>query len=102
VAVSLAQAARHGAPHSPITADALGWAYYKMGSTNLAIAEFKESTQKEPTNAVYQYHLGMAYIADRRLDLAARSLRAALRQSPNFLYAASASSELARIDHQAR
>jgi tetratricopeptide (TPR) repeat protein len=84
-------------PESPMTADALGWAYYKLGSTDLAIAQLKESTAKIPDNPVYQYHLGMAYLSARRLDMAARSLRMALKEDPNFPYAQSARTALAGI-----
>jgi tetratricopeptide (TPR) repeat protein len=102
IAVSLAQSAKQNAPRSPITADALGWAYYKLGAVDLAIGEFKESTRQAPANAMYQYHLGMAYMTARQFNLAARSLRAALKDAPNFPYAASASSALEKIGHQAQ
>ena len=74
-AVSLAQVAKQQLPNSPVTADALGWAYYKMGSPASAITQLKESTEKAPENPIYQYHLGMAYAASRRADLAAQALR---------------------------
>jgi tetratricopeptide (TPR) repeat protein len=94
VAVSLAQMAKQKMPESPMTADALGWAYYKLGSTDLAIAQLKESAAKTPDNPVYQYHLGMAYLSARRMDMAARSLRIALKEDPNFPYAQSARTAL--------
>src|SRR6185295_4168073 len=87
-AVSLAQVAKQQLPNSPVTADALGWAYYKMGSPASAITQLKESTEKAPENPIYQYHLGMAYAASRRADLAAQALRLALKTDPNFRYAA--------------
>jgi predicted Zn-dependent protease len=70
VAVSLAQVAKQRMPGSPIATDTLGWAYYKLGSAKAAVAQLTESVQKSPRNPVYQYHLGMAYLADGRLDLA--------------------------------
>jgi tetratricopeptide (TPR) repeat protein len=97
VALSLAQTARRGAPDSPVTADALGWAYYKLGSADLAIKQLRESTVKLPNNPVYQYHLGMAYLSARRTDMAAQSLRAALKNNPNFPYAESARAALSEI-----
>jgi cellulose synthase operon protein C len=45
-AVALAQVARQKMPESPITADALGWAYYKLGSLDAALVQLKESAQK--------------------------------------------------------
>ena len=96
VALSLAQAAKQKAPSSPITGDTLGWAYYKIGSNDLATKELGEAVQRAPTNAVYQYHLGMAYMNARNFDLAGRSLRAALK-APNFPYTASAHSALEKM-----
>jgi tetratricopeptide (TPR) repeat protein len=96
-AVSLAQIAKQKLPDSPITADALGWAYFKLGSLGSAVAQLKESSEKVPGNPIYHYHLGMAYMASRRFDLAGQSLRAALRADPNFPYAANARSALEQI-----
>jgi tetratricopeptide (TPR) repeat protein len=100
VAVSLAQMAKQKMPESPMTADALGWAYYKLGSADLAIAQLKEAVTKTPENPVYQYHLGMAYLSGRRTDMAARSLRMALKQAPNFPYAENARTALGEITQQ--
>jgi tetratricopeptide (TPR) repeat protein len=102
MAVSLAQNAKQKMPNSPVTADALGWAYYKLGSGDLAVSQLKESTQKVPKNPVYQYHLGMAYMTARNFDMAARSLRMALKNDPKFANAASANAALDTIAKQAR
>ena len=102
VAVSLAQQAKQKLPDSPMTADALGWAYYKLGSTDLAIAQLKESTTKIPGNPVYQYHLGMAYLSARRMEVAERSLRTALKEDPNFPNAESARTALDQIAQKKR
>jgi tetratricopeptide (TPR) repeat protein len=100
VALSLAQTAKQALPNSPITADALGWAYYKLGSTDQAIEELKTSVQMIPANPVYHYHLGMAYASARRWDKAALSLRTALQDDPAFPYAASAKATLDQIGQQ--
>lgn len=97
MAVSLAQMAKQRMPESPMTADALGWAYYKLGSVDLAIAQLKESTLKTPGNPVYQYHLGMAYMGAHRADMAVRSLRLALKEDPDFPDAANARLVLGEI-----
>ncbi|HTB17788.1 MAG TPA: hypothetical protein VK708_06705, partial [Bryobacteraceae bacterium] len=55
------------------------------------------SVQKVPDNPIFQYHLGMAYLASGRKDFAQRSLQAALKENPNFLYADSARASLAQI-----
>jgi tetratricopeptide (TPR) repeat protein len=101
-AVSLAQIAKEKMPDSPVTADALGWAYYKLGSLSSAVVQLKESSDKAPNNPVYHYHLGMAYMASRQLDLARQSLRAALRTDPQFPYAANAKAALEQISKGGR
>ena len=101
-AVALAQVARQEMPNSPITADALGWAYYKLGSLSSAVVQLKESSDKVPGNPIYRYHLGMAYMASRQFDLARLSLRAALRTDPQFPYAANARTVLEQISKGGR
>src|SRR5262249_34228013 len=96
-AVSLAQIARQKLPDSPVTADALGWAYYRLGSPASAVTQLKESAGKVPNNPVYQYHLGMAYMAARPTDLAAQALRSALKNDPHFPYAESARAALEKL-----
>ncbi len=97
LAVSLAQKARQQQPGSPQTADALGWAYYRLGSVNTAIAQLEESARKAPENPLYQYHMGMAYLAARNFDSAGKSLRQALKQDPNAPYAANIKSALEEV-----
>ena len=102
VALTLAQTAKQKAPNSPVTADALGWAYYKLGSVDRAIAELRESAGKAPANPLYQYHLGMAYLSARQFDLAGQALRASLRQDRNFRFAGSASAALETVARQTK
>jgi tetratricopeptide (TPR) repeat protein len=97
VAVSLAQAAKQAMPKSPVAADALGWAYYKLGSLEPALTQLKQAAQQSPDNPMYQYHLGMAYMASRRADLARKSLQAALKSGPGFLDAANARAALDKL-----
>jgi len=101
LALSLAQMAKQKMPDSPNAADTLGWAYYKLGSTASAIAQLKECTQKAPNNPTFQYHLGMAFLVAGNVDSAERSLEKALRDDPNFTYAASASAALDNISKRA-
>jgi tetratricopeptide (TPR) repeat protein len=96
-AVSLAQLAKQRLPDSPVTADALGWAYYKIGSIASAVEQLEESCQKAPGNPIYRYHLGMAYIAAKRFSSAEQSLHAALRTDPHFPYASEAQTAMDRI-----
>jgi tetratricopeptide (TPR) repeat protein len=94
VALSLAQVAKQSMPGFPGTADVLGWADYKLGASEAAIAQLKESVDKEPNNPIYQYHLGMAYLASGRSELARDSLRRALASDPSFPEAATARAAL--------
>jgi tetratricopeptide (TPR) repeat protein len=97
LAVSLAQSVKQRLPNSPVATDALGWAYYKLGSADSAILQLKTAAQKVPGNPMYQYHLGMAYMAARRYALAERCLQTALNEDPNFLDAGSARAALGKI-----
>jgi len=97
VALALAQQAKQSLPNSPVTADVLGWAYYKLGSPESAVVQLKDSVQKVPSNPIFQYHLGMAYLASGHRDFAQRSLQTALKDNPNFMYAASARANLEQL-----
>jgi Flp pilus assembly protein TadD len=96
-ALTLAQLARQKMPDSATPADTLGWAYYKLGSHESAIIQLGQAVQRAPGNPVYQYHLGMAYLASRKFDSAQSSLQRALRNNPNFPYAASARAALDKM-----
>jgi tetratricopeptide (TPR) repeat protein len=97
VALSLAQQAKQKMPDSAAVADTLGWAFYKSGLSEPAIMQLSESVKKAADNSLYQYHLGMAYLAAGHSDPAARSLRLALKYNPNFPFAANARAVLDKI-----
>jgi tetratricopeptide (TPR) repeat protein len=59
VALSLAQTARRGMPHSPNTADTLAWAYYKKGIYGSARDLLEDAEKTTPNDASIEYHLGM-------------------------------------------
>lgn len=61
LALELAQTAKQHLPDSPDISDTLGWAYYKKGMPALAVAPLEFSVQKDPKNALYLVHLGLAY-----------------------------------------
>ncbi len=85
IAVSLARDARQKAPNDPDAADTLGWAYYKLGSRKAAVTQLTESVQKDPHNPQYQYHLGMAYLADGQLGFGQTVLAAGARHQSSLL-----------------
>ena len=57
----LAQTAQKRLPGVAGVSDTLGVIYYKKDLAGLAISALKFSTEAEPENAIYHYHLGLAY-----------------------------------------
>jgi tetratricopeptide (TPR) repeat protein len=74
VALAMAQTARRQLPDNPSSADTLGWAYYHKGVYTSAIGLFKEAVKKEPENATFVYHLGLAYAKNGQAALARQQL----------------------------
>ena len=81
-ALRYAQTARQKSPENPSIADTLGWIYYKMGNHLLARSQLEFAVSKQPDNAVYQYHLGMIYKANKQMSDALAALSKAVN-SPN-------------------
>jgi len=101
-ALSLAQAARRGAPESPNAADTLGWVYYQKGEYKSAIDLFQEALQlnkkmKRPDDPTFHYHLGLAYAKADQPDLAKHELRLVLKIDPNFGDAQAVRTQLAAL-----
>jgi len=63
--------------------DTLGWVYYRRGDYKSAIALLEEAATAMPNHAMVQYHLGMAYIADRQLAKASEHLKKSLTLAPD-------------------
>jgi tetratricopeptide (TPR) repeat protein len=84
VALNLAQTAAQEAPDRPEINDTLGWVYYKKDLLGQAIAALQRSVEKDPTNPIYRYHLGVAYTKNGDWDKAKQSLERALTLTPNF------------------
>ncbi len=61
VALHLAQTAQKRLPEAPEVNDTLGFIYYRKNLAALAISALKVSAERDPGNATYQYHLGLAY-----------------------------------------
>jgi tetratricopeptide (TPR) repeat protein len=77
-ALQLAQTAKAELPNVPEVSDTLGWLYYKKGLALPAITALRESVEKDPENATYHYHLGLAYARADRAAEARQSLQRAL------------------------
>jgi len=82
-ALKLARTATAQAPDQPELMDTLGWVYYKKNLPELAIPLFEGCVKKEPGNASYHYHLGLAYSKAGRSNQARASLQLALTKNPD-------------------
>jgi Tfp pilus assembly protein PilF len=97
VALQLAQTAKAGLPDSPEVSDTLGWIYYKKDLPGLAIAPLQQALEKDPKNATYHYHLGLAYAKAGDAVKAKATLEPALKLDPNAADAAEAKKVLASL-----
>ena len=84
VAFAMAQTARRQLPDNPNAADTLGWAFYHKNVYTSAIGLFKEAVKKEPDNALFNYHLGLAYAKSGKAALARQQLDRVVKIKPNF------------------
>jgi len=84
VAMHLAQIAQKRMPEVPEVGDTLGFIYYKKNLASLAISTLKVSAAKDPNNALYHYHLGLAYASSGDAQQARGSLTRALALKPDF------------------
>jgi len=84
VAFAMAQTARRQLPDNPNSADTLGWAFYHKHVYTSAINLFKEAVKKEPDNALFNYHLGLAYARSGQAALARQQLDRVVKIKPDF------------------
>ena len=84
VALQLAKTAQQHLPDLPEVNDTLGFVYFKKNLTGLAINSLKLSVAKDPVNATYQYHLGLAYAGEGDAGHARQALQQALNLQPTF------------------
>lgn len=82
VALAMAQTARRQLPNNASSADTLGWAYYHKGVYDSAIGLFKEAVKRDPDNATYNFHLGLAYAKNGQAALARQQLERVARIKP--------------------
>jgi len=95
VAMQLAQIAQKRLPEVAEVEDTLGFIYYKKNLVPLAIELLNASRAKDPKNALYEYHLGLAYTSAGDVARARGSLARALALKPDFDGAAEAKTLLA-------
>jgi Tfp pilus assembly protein PilF len=84
VALQLAQTAKSQLPNRHEVDDTLGWIYYKKGMSTRAIDALSVSTQKQPDNPVYNYHLALAHHQNGNKEEARKLLEKALKTKSNF------------------
>jgi len=96
-ALQLAQAATAAAPDSPEMLDTLGWVYHKKNAPDLAISAFQRCVSMNPSNPVYHYHLGLAYIQSGDEVRGRESIERALGLKVDFGDAANARQVLASL-----
>jgi tetratricopeptide (TPR) repeat protein len=81
-ALTKAQRAKQLLPNMSEISDTLAWIYLKKNLTDNAIDTFKDLVNKVPGQAVFRYHLGMAYLQKGDKTLAVKELQDALKYNP--------------------
>jgi tetratricopeptide (TPR) repeat protein len=81
-ALTKAQRAKQLLPDLSEVSDTLGWIYLKKNLTDNAIDIFKDLVNKVPAQAVFRYHLGMAYSQKGDKTRALKELQDALKYNP--------------------
>jgi tetratricopeptide (TPR) repeat protein len=84
VAFAMAQTARRQLPDNPNTADTLGWAFYHKHVYDSAISLFKEAVKKQPGNALFNLHLGLAYAKSGQAASGHQQLERVMKINPNL------------------
>ena len=98
-ALQLAQMAKARSPESASVADTLGWVLSKKGLNASAVEEFKSAVARQPTNATFHYHLGMAYVKNADYRLGRDALETALKLGPDAAQAAQVRAVLATLSN---
>jgi len=81
-ALTKAQRAKQLLPDLSEVSDTLGWIYLKKNLTDNAIDIFKDLVTKVPSQAIFRYHLGMAYSQKGDKTRALKELQDALKYNP--------------------
>jgi tetratricopeptide (TPR) repeat protein len=84
IALELAQTAVRELPEHASAADTLGWVYIKRDLPALALEPLRRATQMDPKNAIFQYHLGLAYAKSGDKVRAKDALKKALTLQADF------------------
>ena len=90
VALQLAQSAKAQLPASASVDDTLGWIYIKKNLAGTGIPFLQSAVRTDSANAVYRYHLGVAYMKSGDKTQAETAFNEALKRNPDFRAAAEA------------
>ncbi|PWU07497.1 MAG: hypothetical protein C5B51_09910, partial [Terriglobia bacterium] len=82
-ALTLAQKAKQLLPNLAEVSDTLGLIYLRKNLSDNAIDIFKQLVNKDPKQATYRYHLGMAFSQKGDRPRALQELQQALKQNPS-------------------
>ncbi|MGH9558549.1 MAG: tetratricopeptide repeat protein, partial [Bryobacteraceae bacterium] len=82
-ALSMAQRAVQKAPNMLAMSDTLGWIYIKKNLSDDAVRIFKDLVQKDPKNAMFHYHYGMALLQKGDKPSAKKEFETALQDNPS-------------------
>jgi Flp pilus assembly protein TadD len=83
-ALRLAEAALQQLPDTPEVLDTVGWIHLRQELPSLAIRRFQETIQRDPGNAMYHYHLAMAYEKNGEAPQARAAAERAIALQPQF------------------
>ncbi len=78
-AMATIQGLQHKFPDDPYLSDTLAWIYYLKGIYPSALPLLKRSVEQQPNNALFRFHLGMAYAGVGETNLSRQELEAALK-----------------------
>ncbi len=82
-ALGMARRAQQKQPNSDDIADTLGWIYIRKNLSEEAVRVFQDLVTKEPANATFHYHYGMALQEKGDKTSARRELQKALEYKPS-------------------
>ena len=99
-AVRLATLATEAMEERPEPHDTLGWAYYKQGVPAKALSSFERAIAIAPTNATYQYHLGLAQLKVGNKPAGRAALARAIQLGSGSAVSADARKALAEAEEE--
>jgi tetratricopeptide (TPR) repeat protein len=97
VALAFMTDAKRLSPFDPEVSDALGWVYLHKNLALFAILHLEDATRGNPRNALFQYHLGMAYARAGRTEKARQAINLALALDSDSVNRSKAEAALASL-----